>query len=174
MKKWSKKVWMSTAAVLIAIMSVSAIPASADTSRVIWFTIQNNSVCSTSGHYTTVYINLNNISSSAANVTVNLYNDDGVAVTATGLPASGGGYMASTFQPGSPFMLGGKQTKHYYAAFGTFPGGSTCENRPAYGNIVVDDSGLLLANGEIKGTSSGSTTIILSNTNIIINGGQPF
>ncbi|WP_391572185.1 hypothetical protein [Cohnella sp.] len=43
MKKWTKKVWMSAAAVLIAIMSVSAIPVSAglplnQPSRIQYFT----------------------------------------------------------------------------------------------------------------------------------------
>ncbi len=56
---------MSAAAVLIAIMSVSAIPVSADVSRVQYFTIQNNTACASSIRLTGLYFNVNNISNSS-------------------------------------------------------------------------------------------------------------
>ncbi len=180
MKKWTKKVWMSAAAVLIAIMSVSAIPVSADVSRVVYFTFQNNNACAPNTHYTTLYFNITNLSNSTADVTLHLYNEAGVelndTLTTISPPGTTGinGYYSSNIIPNNTFALNGKTTKHYLRSFGGAATNLSCTDRPAYGKIVVEtDEGIILANGEIKGVQS-SPYIILSSTPITVNGGQPF
>jgi len=169
MKKWTKKVWMSAAAVGIAIMSVSAIPASADVSRVVYFTVQNNTVCDSTNYITNFRFNVNNISSTAADVSVHFFNDNGLEVTPTGTSMAG---FTTTFSPGSIVSLGANSTVHYAAQFGA--GTNACGDRPAYGKIVVESgSGWFLANGEIRDQHK-SAVEVYSDVPIIINNGQPF
>ncbi|QTH44980.1 hypothetical protein J4772_11585 [Cohnella sp. LGH] len=183
MKKWTKKVWMSAGAVLIAIMSVSAIPVSADVSRVQYFTIQNNTACDSSIRLTGLYFNVNNISNSSVQATLYLYKNDGTLFTSPGITTSTG--FSSTLTPGTSFTIDPYSTKQYASAFGGQTNGTTvttnlpCTDRPAYGKIVVEsDTGLIMANGEIVGSDkidpNNTNRNIYQNTGISINEGKPF
>ena len=163
-------------AVLVFSTSVSASGTISEVSRVQYFTIQNNNVCTTANHATTFYFNLNNISNNSVDITVYLYNDLGDEVTRVGsMGGAMGEYKASTFTPGTMFTLDGKSTVHYYTGFGKSAG--ECSDIPAYGKIVVhSDSGLIMANGEIKGVDLSTSVVyrILTQSQVIVNGANPF
>jgi len=182
MKNKMKKFWLIAMCVAAITTLVSAVPASADTSRVVWFTVQNNNVCSTTNQYATIYFNINNISNNAGSVTLYLYNDNGTPVSYPGYTIPGA-YLASDIIPGTPKPLNAKTTAHYMLQFGgndtTSDSIASCSERVAFGKIVVNsDDGLFMANGEVKGTwryTNNTTDInILTNTPIVINNGQPF
>jgi len=175
LKRWTKKVWMSAAAVLIAIMSVSAIPASADVSRVVYFTIQNDTYCNYGVGYTTLFLNVNNVGNSNAQLTVHLYDNNGLPVSDVGETTASNGYYASSITPGLSFALNAGATKHYRINYEQTSTAPSCNNRPAYGKIVIESGGFLMANGEIKGTNNSvNPPRILSNVPITVNGGNPF
>ena len=87
MKKWTKKVWMSAAAV----------------SRVQYFTIQNNTACASSIRLTGLYFNVNNISNSSVQATLYLYKNNGILFTIPGITTSTG--LRSTLTPGLALLL---------------------------------------------------------------------
>lgn len=175
MKKWTKKVWMSAAAVLIAIMSVSAIPASADVSRVVYFPIQNYVGCNTTSTANAVVmaITISNIQNSNSTFSLHLYNDDGNEVSLIGYPGSTA-VKPSDITLSSSNALGPKQTKHFGAAFGQ--GNNVCSDIPAFGKIVVDsDSGMFIASGELVSSYTLTNPPVINNDSaIVINNGQPF
>ncbi|MCP1131762.1 hypothetical protein NKT34_00345 [Paenibacillus polysaccharolyticus] len=176
MKKWMKRI--SLVAVIIVLMPtlVSGGSVNAEVSRVTYFTIQSNTVCvDQGGSATSVYLNLTNTSNIPTEVTLFLYNDAGALITdkQSAASISNSGYK-SQITPGDTTTLSAKSTEHYLGLFGSI--GASCANRPAFGKIVINsDSGLVLAGGEIKGQSNvASPSVVLTNTPIIVNSGQPF
>lgn len=163
-----KKFWM-IAMCAAALMIVSTIPASADTSKVVWFKVKNNMRCVENGEYSNYILKISNLESSPATVNVQLYKNDGTEFTTSGA-GSGSGY-STTFTPGTAFTLSAKASAQYLVNFGyTF---NPFADRPAYGKITVqDDAGLLIAKGESRAAKTSSETI--HDVPIIINNGQPF
>jgi len=178
---------MSAAAVLIAIMSVAAIPASADVSRVIWFTIQSNMVCSefptapVGAQFRDDFVfNINNISDNPVSVTLMLYKKDGTQYTAGGAPARG---LGSDFQPGTQVAIAPNSTIQYYQYYGwsaTAQPYNACSERPTHGAIVVNtNSGRLLAVGEFQALrnlpeDTPPQWTVYGRSPVTVNGGQPF
>ncbi|MGI2294195.1 hypothetical protein [Paenibacillus sp. GXUN7292] len=163
--------------VLVFTSSISATSTVPEVSRVQYFTVQNNNVCSATDHHSIFYFNLNNISSVPVEMTVHFYNDVGDEITYAGSTGgSYGEYRPSSFIPGTPFSLNGKSTGHYYTGFGK-NAILACNDIPAYGKIVIhSDTGLVMANGEIRGVDLRSTVgyRMLTLTPISVNGGNPF
>jgi len=138
-------------------------------SRVVWFTIQNTTSCSAE-YSTSVIFNVNNLGSTASDVTVTLYNDAGNAISTPGR-ASG---TTPGFALGTLYSIPGKQTIHYTAVFNA-SGGAACSDRPAYGKITIEsDSGLLMANGQVTAYNTTNLYTYTSYSNVIINEGKPF
>lgn len=187
MKKWMKKTGLVAAGVIALTSVISAVPVTADSSRVVYFTIQNNTICkdtaaseSVSGSYgnTLIQLNLNNIGSTASSVIVHLYDNNGTSLN--GLVGLNTGGYTSTFTPGdTPFTIDGKSTKGLVVNYGN--GAMPCSSRPAFGKIeVVSDTGLLMANGEIEASTNfapsdgGNYRIFYHDSSIVINQGNPF
>jgi hypothetical protein len=159
------------AMLVAAILTISATSVTGEASRVQWFTIQNNSACSSTA-YTNMFFNVNNVSDNSTNVTVRLYNDAGIEIT---IPTrDSAGYPTGSISPGTTFSLAGKSTKHYIMVIGGGYTSYSCDDRPAFGKIVVEsDSGLIMAGGEIKGARA-SDGLMFTHADIIVNGGKPF
>lgn len=159
------------AMLVAAILTISATSVTGEASRVQWFTIQNNAACSSSAWYTSLYFNVNNTVSSSTDITLRLYNDAGSEIT---IPTqNSAGYPTGTITPGTTFTLAGKSTNHYILVVGAGTTNS-CDDRPAYGKIVVEsDSGLVMAGGEIK-SARASDGFLYTRSDIVVNGGKPF
>ncbi|THF73855.1 hypothetical protein [Cohnella fermenti] len=172
MKKWMKKAGLVAASVAAMTTLVSAGPARADIGRVFYFTIQNNTICDATGRYTSLYLNISNIGSSSANVTVHLYNNAGVEVSPTGITNLAYNFP-SNLTINSDTTIGSRSSLNYMTIFGVGGAGNVCGDIPAYGKIVVDEGGAIIANGEIKGTVQ-SSSFVAQDMPILINNGQPF
>lgn len=172
-KKWFKKAGLIAAGVVALTSVVSAVPVSADASRVVYFTIQNDVVCIDAKYYTGLFFNVTNVSSSSANITIQLYDNNGNEIAPSGQAFNG---YTSTITPGSNFALNGKNTKQYTALFGQeWP--NPCTARPAFGKITVtSDTGLIMASGEItgQGNRSDGQFTVFHDIPIVVNNGQPF
>lgn len=167
MKMRMKRFWL-IAMCVAALTIVSAIPASADVSRVVYFKIQDNTTCGPN-HYTSYFLSVSNISSSSADVKIQLFNSNGDEVNDTAV--TGNGYRTD-ITPGVSFTIDGTKSKYFTINYGSIY--SPCADRPAWGRVIVEtSSGQILAQGEVRSilTSNGSWN---NNSDIIINGGQPF
>ncbi|WP_139999225.1 hypothetical protein [Paenibacillus paridis] len=185
MKKKSIFQRLSLFAILAAsILTISTTSATAEASRVVYFTIQNNGVCNSTTFGSELYLHINNVSDTPNNVTLYLYKKDG---TAFSLPGSNN-YAAigivtdSGFIPGTSVTIQANSTIQYFGWFGQ-ESKVACSERPTHGKIVVNsNSGHLMAGGNVQGrklivTSSStppSTNTLFQDTPIIINEGKPF
>lgn len=175
MKKWLKKTGLIAAGIVALTSIVSAVPVSADASRVVVFPIQSLTTCSATDRYTSFMFSLSNINSDSATVNVYLYAADGTPLTDVGFSSASLGYT-STLTPGMSFTLGGQKTAYYTQNFGysyTLP----CSKKPAWGKIVVEsESGRFVASAEMRATAvpANAAAYIVNHTTVSINNGQPF
>ncbi|WP_217593341.1 hypothetical protein [Cohnella sp. GbtcB17] len=183
MKRWLKKTGILAASAVALTSLISAVPASADVSRVEYFTIQNNTACDSSIRMTGIYFNINNISGTTVQATLYLYKNDGTPYTSSGI-TTGTGY-SSTIVPGTGVTIAPHSTQQYAAVFGGQTNGTTvttylpCTDRPAYGKIVVEsETGLIMANGEITGSDkvdpNNTNRNLYNHREVNINEGRPF
>lgn len=163
---------------IAAIAAISSPYIHAEPSRVVYFSIQHNTLCTTSAYGNAFSMNISNISSTPTNITLHLYKKDGTPFSVPGFNVNG---VSSDLVPGTPVEIPGNQTVQYYKDFGASNVQDyACSSRPLYGKIVVNgDSGLLIASGEVQGrkmTMNGTVTGNLSyfNSTILVNSGNPF
>ncbi|WP_217593339.1 hypothetical protein [Cohnella sp. GbtcB17] len=177
MKKWLKKTGLIAAGVVALTSVVSAVPVSADVSKVVYFPIQSVVSCNSTStaFFASVFrINVNNIGDSVANATLYLYQKDGTPLTVSGIDIT----------PGVDFSINPHSTLEYSVKFGADSSTQqyeSCSTHPAYGKIVVNsNSGQLMAIGEVDsykmtyssaGVGNYST---YSNAEVIVNRGEPF
>jgi hypothetical protein len=174
MKRWSKKVWLTVMLLVVAIMSVSASVVTAEASRVVYFTIQNNNACDSGYRKVMFDFNVNNISNNSGSVTVQLYDNSGTEITLPGNTTTTW-YYPSNLTLGVPNTILGKKTLNYLVSFGGSSTANPCSRVPAYGKIVIDsDSGLFMANGGIRSNFVQDPYQEITDSQIIINEGKPF
>ncbi|WP_217593340.1 hypothetical protein [Cohnella sp. GbtcB17] len=151
---------------------ISAVPVSADASRVVNFTIQGGTICSAT-NYTALFLNITNLGGAPASYTVYLYDANGNTVSPPGLTNLDDSYRPSTINPATSTTSLGKSTELYRVVYGG--GNAACSLKPYYGKIVVEDGGPLIATGEIKGIIATVTpNVVWSDLPISINNGQSF
>lgn len=169
------------AVVLAFTTSVSATGISSNVSRVVYFTVQSNVACGAwdngANNYRSDFnFNINNISEVNTDVTVYLYNKDGVLLSNVGNPGYG---YSSEIIPGTPITIGPNKTVQYTGFYG-YGQPASCSERPAYGKIVVhSNSTLLMAGGEIQGRRYLTTDKVpywetYNTTTVTVNQGNPF
>lgn len=159
---------------------------SANVNRVIYFSIQSNTVCgdnSSLNQYRNQFLfNINNLSDVDSDVTLYLYTKNGTLITNPGVNDNG---MASDIVPGTQKTISANSTVQYTSLFG-YPTTKnlSCDMRPAYGKIVINSNhGLFMASGEYSAekylqdsslVNSSSYYTKYQSSTIVVNGGNPF
>ncbi|MDG0813406.1 hypothetical protein [Cohnella rhizosphaerae] len=167
---------MVVAGVVALTSVVSAVPVSADVSRVVYFPVQSNTVCDDTNYQYHFELDISNISNVSGEVTLYLYKKDGTLLTQK-QPAGYG--LNSDITPGTPININGNSTLQYTVRSG-LSGVLPCEARPSYGKIEVNsNSAQFVATGEVTSSRSvpvGTTTFwaTYNNTTVTINEGKPF
>ncbi|WP_217593333.1 hypothetical protein [Cohnella sp. GbtcB17] len=175
MKQWLKKTGLIAAGVVALTSVVSAVPVSADASRVVYFSIQSNTACNSTDRFASFMFNLTNVNggSDASNVSVFLYSADGTSLTDVGLNIPDTAGYTTNFVAGTSFTLNGQKTASYNQSYG-FGQALPCTKRPAWGKIVVDSEyGRFIASAEMRATRTTNGQI-MNNSTVVINNSQPF
>ena len=124
------------------------------------FSIPANSFCDAS-HKVQLSLNITNIGGNAADITLQLYNEEGAPISIKGDSYNG---IKSNITLGASTNIAPKKTVFYQVSLGQ--NYFSCEEMPYYGTLQVkDSSSKVIASGWISATNG--------NTPIIINSGLP-